>query len=202
MKNALDDLGLELSAEYFMSTWINGSFHPSTWNMYRHHGVTTNNSSEGYNFRLGNKKKICRHPNFFLSVETVIQELKTSSDEASMADCGKSQKPRAKTVKSIAMRKSLMLELQQGKTALISYQQAIGGSLSKTRRATEDLKLEDVEPLNCPRRVTITVPALEEIKVPEAFCPSVPPPPPPSLILQPQRLARRGNLMHLTVLVG
>ena len=70
-----------------------------------------------------------------------------------------------------------MLGLQQGKTALISYQQAIGGSLSKTRRATEDLELEDVEPLNCPRRVTITVPALEEIKVLEAFRPSVPPPP-------------------------
>ena len=76
--------------KYLEKTWINGSFHPSTWNMFKHDGVTTNNSSEGYNFRLGNKKKICRHPNFFQFVETVIVELRNSSNEAAMVDGGKS----------------------------------------------------------------------------------------------------------------
>ena len=158
-----------------------------------HQGETTNNHSEGYNFRLGNKKKICRHPNLFLFVETVIQELKTSSDEASMADCGKSQKPRAKTVKSIAMRKSLMLGLQQGKTALISYQQAIGGSLSRSDRATvADAELEDVEPLRCLQRsLTIRVPGLEEIKVPLALRPSIRPAPTSPSISEPVQAGQK-----------
>ena len=66
------------------------SFHPSTWNMFQHDGVTTNNSSEGYNFRLGNKEKICPHPNFFQFVENVIAELKNSYNEAAKVDGGKS----------------------------------------------------------------------------------------------------------------
>ena len=36
---------------YVDRTWINGSFPPVTWNMYLHQGETTNNHSEGYNFR-------------------------------------------------------------------------------------------------------------------------------------------------------
>ena len=51
--------------EYVQKTWINGSFPPQTWNMFQHEGQTTNNFSEGYNFRLGNKKTISKHPNFF-----------------------------------------------------------------------------------------------------------------------------------------
>ena len=41
---------------YVERTWVNGSFPPETWNMYQHQGETTNNHSEGYNFRLGNKQ--------------------------------------------------------------------------------------------------------------------------------------------------
>ena len=59
---------------------------------------------------MGNKKKICRHPNFFQFVEMVIVELKNSSNAAAMVDGGKS---------SIAMRERLMSDLEQGKTSLI-----------------------------------------------------------------------------------
>ena len=139
--------------KYFENTWINGSFHPSTWNMFKHDRVTTNNSSEGYNFRLGNKKKICRHPNFFQFTETVIAELKNSSNEAATVVGGKSNfRRRGKVLRSIAMRERLMSDLQQASISLISYQQTIGGSISHCKlslQASDDIEMEDVEPLNC-----------------------------------------------------
>ena len=58
--------------------------------MFQYDGVTTNNSSEGYNFRLGNKEKICPYPNFFQFVENVIAEQKNSYNEAAKVDGGKS----------------------------------------------------------------------------------------------------------------
>ena len=189
--------------KYFENTWINGSFHPSTWNMFKHDGVTTNNSSDGYNFRLGNKKKICRHPNFFQFTETIIAELKNSSNEASMVDGGKSNlRRRGKVVRSIAMRERLMSDLLLGSTSLISFQQAIGGSLSRSHRAdgaTDDVKMEmeDVEPLNCNRRnMNFRVPSLEEIKVPLSLrhVPSIlinPQTPSPSILSEPVQAGQK-----------
>ena len=171
--------------------------------MFKHDGVTTNNSSEGYNFRLGNKKKICRHPNFFQFTETIIAELKNSSNEASMVDGGKSNlRQRGKVVRSIAMRERLMSDLLLGSTSLISFQQAIGGSLSRSHRAdgaTDDVKMEmeDVEPLNCNRRnMNFRVPSLEEIKVPLSLrhVPSIlinPQTPSPSILSEPVQAGQK-----------
>ena len=159
-----------------------------------HKGVTTKNRSEGYNYRLGNKKKICRHPNLFQFVETVIMELKDSSNEAAVVDGGKSNfKRKNKVVRSIAMRKRLMSELELNYTSLISYQQAIGGSLSRSDRASAaEAELEDVEPLNCPQRsLNIQVPCLEEIKVPLALRPSVHPAPTPPSISEPVQVSQK-----------
>ena len=74
--------------EYVQKTWINGSFPPETWNMFFHDGQTTNNHSEGYNFRLGNKKTISKHPNFFQFVQTIKMELGISHDDATATEAG------------------------------------------------------------------------------------------------------------------
>ena len=74
--------------KYVLRTWINGSFPPSTWVMFDHKGVTTNNHSEGYNYRLGNNRTIEKHPNCYRWAETVREELRNSENEAIMAKCG------------------------------------------------------------------------------------------------------------------
>ena len=72
--------------QYVDKTWINGSYPPETWNMFKHKGQTTNNHSEGYNFRLGNKKTIGKHPNFFQFIQTIILELGISHDDATASN--------------------------------------------------------------------------------------------------------------------
>ena len=64
--------------KYVLRTWINGSFPPSTWVMFDHKGITTNNHSEGYNYRLGNNRTIEKHPNCYRWAET-IREVPTLS---------------------------------------------------------------------------------------------------------------------------
>ena len=134
--------------DYVLKTWINGSFPPETWNMYQHEGQTTNNHSEGYNIWLGNKKNIGKHPNFYQFVTSIVQELSISHDGAIAAEAGKpNTKPRErKVVKAMKLREKLMFDLEQGTTALLSFQQAIGGSLSRSERVVQDLD-EDGEPL-------------------------------------------------------
>ena len=73
---------------YVSQTWVNGSFPPSTWIMYNHKGQTTNNHSEGYNYRLGHNSSIEKHPNTYRWVETIVQELRNSENEAIMAKTG------------------------------------------------------------------------------------------------------------------
>ena len=59
-----------------------------------------------------------------------------------------------------------MIELSQGSIHLISFQQAVGGSLAKVQRVTEEID-EDVEPILLPRNpVEVVVLALEDITVP------------------------------------
>ena len=120
---------------YVQKTWINGSFPPETWNMYQHEGQTTNNCSEGYNNRLGNNK-LGKHPNFYQWFETIKQELKISHDEATAAAAGKPQTKyrSSKDKKNMEIREKLMLDLKEGTTALMSYQKAVGGSLSRAER--------------------------------------------------------------------
>ena len=55
---------------------------------------------------------------------------------------------------------------------MISFQQAVGGSLVKVQRVTEEID-EDVEPILLPRNpVEVVVPALKDITVPADYRPS------------------------------
>ena len=75
------------------------------------------------------------------------------------------------------LREKLMTDLQEGHTALMSFQQAIGGSLSRSERV-QDVDDEDDDPLPVSRSgsTVIVVPSLEEIRVPPALTqlPSLP----------------------------
>ena len=79
-----------------------------------------------------------------------------------------------------------MFDLEQGTTGLLSFQQAIGGSLSRSARVTQDMD-EDDEALECSSgSVVITVPALNEIVVPAQLIPPAATSQPTSLPLSPQ----------------
>ena len=72
----------------------------------------------------------------------------------------------------------MMIELHKGNTALLSYQQAIGGSISRSEITKGGLD-EESEPLVCSSsNVFIVVPTLEEIRVPPAPVPFVTSPAP------------------------
>ena len=102
--------------------------------MFKHKGQTTNNHSEGYNFCLGNKKTIGKHPNFFQFVQTIILELGISHDDATASVVGNANKRASwkKFLRNMELRDKLMADLEEGHTVLLSFQQAIGGSLSRS----------------------------------------------------------------------
>ena len=58
---------------YFKSTWLDGNFHPRTWNYFSHEGPCTNNHLKGWHNRL---KRVSRkaHPNLFEVVEILKKE--------------------------------------------------------------------------------------------------------------------------------
>ena len=59
--------------KYVESVWINGNFAPITWNVSGHDGVSTNNSSEANNRKLGAKMKA--HPNFYAFCGAIKKEI-------------------------------------------------------------------------------------------------------------------------------
>ena len=64
----------------------------------------------------------------------IKQELGISHDAAMAAEAGKpNKKPRdKKNIRNLKMREKFMFDLEQGTTSLLSFQQAIGGSLSRS----------------------------------------------------------------------
>ena len=82
--------------KYVERVWINGSFPPSSWNVYQHDGETTNNIAEGYNRKieiliwklLTITGSHTAHPNFFQFTELGKKELLVSADEITMAEQG------------------------------------------------------------------------------------------------------------------
>ena len=68
--------------DYVLKTWINHN---------------NNNHAEGYNNRLGQRKTLGKHPNFYQFVAAIKQELGILHDAAMAAEAGKpNKKPRDK----------------------------------------------------------------------------------------------------------
>ena len=68
--------------EYLEKQWLNGNVPREVWNMYLHKGVTTNNHAEGYNYKMGAKNKICKHPNPYTLADVIRSELTEGCDTA------------------------------------------------------------------------------------------------------------------------
>ena len=79
----------------------------------------------GYNYRLGHNVAIDRHPNCYKWVETIVQVLRNSELEATMAIAGNPNSKRLsqKKLKAIEWRRKHMEQLDQGNIDLLSYQQ-------------------------------------------------------------------------------
>ena len=67
---------------YIKSFWLYGSLDPKLWNMFMYTGSRTNNQCEGYNFKLNSKKHLSKHPNVYLLVVTLKDELVAAHDNA------------------------------------------------------------------------------------------------------------------------
>ena len=153
--------------DYVSRVWVNGHYPPETWNMHQHHGVTTNNNSEAC---LGNKKRISKHPNVYLFVSVIIEELKTSLSDAVRAKTGninkKSWSTRTKRERAAKMKQTLINKLEENNIELICYQQAMGGATVRSP-AVRDVDFSETEKLNLAGdEEDIHVPALHEIMVP------------------------------------
>ena len=145
--------------KYVLRTWINGSFPPSTWVMFDHKGVTTNNHSEGYNYRLGNNRTIEKHPNCYRWAETVREELRNSENKAFMAKCGNpnTRKMCRKRANIIQWRHDMKAQLELGNVDLLSYQQSVGGSILSHDHATNDEDDFEDPLLECRRQKDISL---------------------------------------------
>ena len=129
---------------YLETTWISGSIPVEVWNMYDHRGVTTNNHAEAFNFKMGSKKQISKHPNPYVLAEEMVAQLIEGSDTAT-ADIlsSKSKKINSKLQKMRIRRKALMRDLAKRNVDLQTYLIAVGAS---TLKYTPQIQ-EDPDPL-------------------------------------------------------
>ncbi len=127
--------------EYIQNVWINGHYEPSTWNQFERNAIATNNFNEAYNYRLGSKKEISRHPNPYLLVQVIKSELKRASDVALSAQLGKGVKQKKKYARLQEKKDKMMKNLKNRDIDLRTYMCGIG---YLTMRADKRIKNLDV----------------------------------------------------------
>ena len=156
---------------YVSRYWVNGCHHPEEWNMYLHSGQTTNNRSEGYNNRLS--QFMGKHPNLYNFISVLKEEFQVAINDASTASVGRNPgraAPNTKNARSIKTRQKMQENIKLGKTDLLTYQQAIGGSVIQSIGGVigdDDYEEEDDMPeMSEKDDVEIVVPSLAEILVP------------------------------------
>ena len=140
--------------------------------MYLHDGQTTNNRSEGYNNRL------ClimgKHPNLYNFISVLKDEFQAAINDASTASVGRNpvkSAPNSKKARSIKARQKMQENIKLGKTDLLTYQQAIGGSVIQSVREVlgdnDDYEEEDEMPeMSEKDDIEIEVPSLADIIIP------------------------------------
>ena len=100
----------------------------------------TNNLAEGYNFALGSKKIISKHPNPYTLVSVIKDELNIASDNALTIVMSKPKRCTAKKYTKLEnRRKELMRNYDRGNMELFIYQVTVGNAyLNNFNRITED----------------------------------------------------------------
>ena len=84
---------------------------------------TTNNHSEGFNNRLGTKRKLGKHPNVYKWTDDIISELQTLYDNIllEMAGNPNSKAARKKNVNKKDRKVESMKQLEQGNVDLFIF---------------------------------------------------------------------------------
>ena len=156
---------------YVCRYWVNGCHHPEEWNMYLHDGQTTNNRSEGYNNRLS--QFMGKHPNLYNFISVLKDEFQVAVNNASTASVGRNPVMHAtntKNARSIKARKKMQENIKLGKTDLLTYQQAIGGSVVQSLGGVlgdDEYEEEDEMPeMSEKDDVEVVVPSLAKILLP------------------------------------
>ena len=101
----------------------------------------TNNLAEGYNYALGAKKVISKHPNPYTLVSVIKDELNIASDDALSIVMSKPRRPVSKKfMKLETRRKELMQFYDRGNMELYIYQATIGNAyLNNFNRVHDDV---------------------------------------------------------------
>ena len=109
------------------------------WNVYNVKN-RTNNLAEGYNFALGSKKVISKHPNPYTLVAVIKEELSIASDNALTIVMSKPRKSKSKKNQRLEKRREeLMKSYDRGNIELFLYQATIGNAyLSNFYRIRDD----------------------------------------------------------------
>ena len=134
--------------KYLRDTWLDGSIPREVWNMYQHRGVPTNNHAEvsiaydddhhvkahkylsqGFNYKMGAKKQLSKHPNPYTLVDEFRSQLMEASDTV-VAETHNIKKKRVNT-DYLENRKELMKDLAKRNIDLESYMIQIGGKTLK-----------------------------------------------------------------------
>ena len=136
----------KIMLDYLRRTWLDGVIPREVWNMYEHSGVATNNHAEGYNFKMGAKHKIAKHPNPY----TLVDEIRTQLNEATdtvLADSATSKRKKTNphTQQLLKRRKDLMKDLKKRNIDLEMFIVSISAiSLKHDARVRDD---NDPDPL-------------------------------------------------------
>ena len=113
--------------KYIKSVWINGEFPPELWNMFLHEGHRTNNICEGFNYKLGAKKSLSKHPNVYVLISALKDELIVAADNAICELFGKSTKrPKKAYQKNRERQEKMMHRYEKGLIDLYKYQLYMG----------------------------------------------------------------------------
>ena len=113
-----------------------------------------------------------KHPNLYNFISVLKEEFDNAINNASTASVGRNpvkSAPNSKKARSIKARQNMQENIKLGKTDLLTYQQAIGGSVIQSLGEVlgndweED---EEMPELSEKEDVEIVVPSLAEILVP------------------------------------
>ena len=81
------------SFSYFISTWMEGSYPPSTWNFFDEDDLTTSNAAESTNWRF-TVKTGSAHPNVYTSCAAIKNDIKETEYQIDLANMRRREKRR------------------------------------------------------------------------------------------------------------
>ena len=122
---------------YIESFWLKLDL--NIWNMFKVK-TRTNNLAEGYNYALGSKKIISKHPNPYTLISVIKDELNIAEDQALVEVMCKTKKKISVKYKKLRERQdSLMKSYSKGNIELLVYQQTMGNACIRNADFRSDL---------------------------------------------------------------